>query len=120
VKWSKAKPAEDGSPRMDLAVPAFGYKNHVGIDRRHGLIRTWSVTDAARHGLGIGLRGGSRGTLQERAPPSDARFQCRTVAGRRSQVFVIPEQERCAASRYKAAHCSTVDVEASRPKGPTM
>ena len=31
------------------------------------------MTDAARHGLGIGLRGGS-GTLQERAPPSDARF----------------------------------------------
>ena len=27
VKWSKAKPAEDGSPRIDLAVPAFGYKN---------------------------------------------------------------------------------------------
>ena len=49
VKWSKAKPAEDGSPRIDLAVPAFGYKNHIGIDRRHGLIRTWAVTDAARH-----------------------------------------------------------------------
>lgn len=49
VKWSKAKPADDGSPRMDLAVPAFGYKNHLGVDRRHGLIRTWAVTDAARH-----------------------------------------------------------------------
>ena len=49
VKWSKAKPAADGSPRVDLAVPAFGYKNHVGIDRRHGLIRTWAATDAARH-----------------------------------------------------------------------
>jgi IS5 family transposase len=49
VKWSKAKPADDGSPRMDLAVPAFGYKNHLGIDRRHGLIRAWGVTDAARH-----------------------------------------------------------------------
>src|ERR671910_1117678 len=49
VKWSKAKPADDGSPRMDLAVPAFGYKNHLGVDRRHGLIRTWVVTDAARH-----------------------------------------------------------------------
>ena len=49
VKWSKAKPADDGSPRMDLAVPAFGYKNHLGIDRRHGLIRTFVVTDAARH-----------------------------------------------------------------------
>lgn len=49
VKWSKAKPADDGSPRVDLAVPAFGYKNHIGIDRRHGLIRTWVATDAARH-----------------------------------------------------------------------
>jgi IS5 family transposase len=42
VKWSKAKPADDGSPRVDLAIPAFGYKNHISIDRRHGLIRTWS------------------------------------------------------------------------------
>jgi IS5 family transposase len=49
VKWSKGKPAEDGSPRVDIAVPVFGYKNHVGIDRRHGLIRTWTVTDAARY-----------------------------------------------------------------------
>lgn len=49
VKWSKAKPADDGSPRVDLAVPAFGYKNHIGIDRRYGLIRTWAATDAARH-----------------------------------------------------------------------
>lgn len=49
VKWSKAKPSDDGSPRIDLAVPAFGYKNHLGIDRRHGLIRTWTATDAARH-----------------------------------------------------------------------
>jgi transposase, IS5 family len=49
VKWSKAKPSGDGSPRVDLAVPAFGYKNHIGIDRRHGLIRTWGATDAARY-----------------------------------------------------------------------
>lgn len=49
IKWSKAKPAEDGSKRVDIAVPSFGYKNHIGIDRRHGLIRTWIATDAARH-----------------------------------------------------------------------
>ena len=49
IKWSKAKPAEDGSKRVDIAVPAFGDKNHVAIDRRHGLIRTWATTDAARH-----------------------------------------------------------------------
>src|SRR5215207_993857 len=47
VKGSRAKPAEDGSPRTDIAVRVFGYKNHVGIDRRHGLIRTWAVTNAA-------------------------------------------------------------------------
>jgi IS5 family transposase len=49
VKFWKANPSDDGSPRIDLAVPAFGYKNHVAIDRRHGLIRTWLATDAARH-----------------------------------------------------------------------
>ena len=49
VKFSKAKPSDDGSSRIDLAVPAFGYKNHIGIDRRHGLIRTWTATDAARY-----------------------------------------------------------------------
>jgi transposase, IS5 family len=49
VKYTKARPSEDGAPRVDLAVPAFGYKNHIGIDRRHGLIRTWTATDASRH-----------------------------------------------------------------------
>ena len=49
VKFSKAKPSDDGFPRIDIAVPAFGYKNHIAIDRRHGLIRTWTATHAARH-----------------------------------------------------------------------
>src|ERR1700753_1738987 len=49
VKYTKAKPSTDGAPRVDLAIPAFGYKNHIGIDRWHGLIRTWITTDASRH-----------------------------------------------------------------------
>ena len=49
MKYSKAKPSADGAKRVDIAIPMFGYKNHVGIDRRHGLIRTWTATDAARH-----------------------------------------------------------------------
>jgi Transposase DDE domain len=49
MKYTKAKPSEEGSSRVDLAVPAFGYKNHLGIDRRHRLIRRWTVTDAARY-----------------------------------------------------------------------
>jgi transposase, IS5 family len=47
VKVSKAKPKEDGTKQVDIAVPAFGYQNHISIDRRHGLIRRWAVTDAA-------------------------------------------------------------------------
>ena len=34
---------------VDIAVPVFGYKNHIGTDRRFGLIRRWTVTDAAAH-----------------------------------------------------------------------
>ena len=34
VKYTKAKPSQEGRPRVDLAVPAFWYKNHIGIDRR--------------------------------------------------------------------------------------
>jgi len=50
VKYTKAKPREDGSvPPVDLAIPAFGYKNHVAIDRGFGLIRNWTATNAAAH-----------------------------------------------------------------------
>jgi len=49
VKVSKAKPRKDGTLQADLAVPAFGYKNHLSIDRRHRLIRRWITTDAAAH-----------------------------------------------------------------------
>lgn len=49
IKYTKAKPREDGAKMVDIAIPSFGYKNHIGIDRRHGLIRTWTVTNAAAH-----------------------------------------------------------------------
>lgn len=50
VKFSKAKVAEDGKAQQrDIAIPAFGYKNHAAIDRRHGFIRGWNVTSASAH-----------------------------------------------------------------------
>ena len=49
VKCTRAKPREDGRPQVDPAIPLFGYRNHVGVDRRHRLIRKWRVTDAAAH-----------------------------------------------------------------------
>ncbi len=48
VKFTKAKPKADGSKPVDIAIPSFGYQNHVSIDRAHGLIRKWDVTDAAK------------------------------------------------------------------------
>jgi IS5 family transposase len=49
VKYTKAKPLDNGRRQVDLAIPAFGYQNHIGADRRHRLIRRWLVTDAAAH-----------------------------------------------------------------------
>ena len=50
VKYTKAKVREDGSkPRVDIAIPMFGYQSHLSADRRHRLIRRWKVTDAAAH-----------------------------------------------------------------------
>jgi transposase, IS5 family len=50
VKYTKAKPQEDGSkPRVDIAIPLFGYQNHLSADRRHRLSRKGRVTDAAAH-----------------------------------------------------------------------
>jgi len=50
VKFTKAKAKEDGwTPPCDLAIPVFGYQNHVSIDRGFGFIRKWSATDAAAY-----------------------------------------------------------------------
>ena len=49
LKFSKARPAADGTPQIDIAIPTFGYKSHISIDRRHGIIRRGLVTDAAAH-----------------------------------------------------------------------
>ena len=48
IKFTKAKPKADGSKPIDIAIPSFGYQSHVSIDREHGLIRKWDVTDVAK------------------------------------------------------------------------
>jgi transposase, IS5 family len=50
VKFSKAKERPDGTkPLVDIAIPTFGYQNHVSIDRGFGFIRKWAATDAAAY-----------------------------------------------------------------------
>jgi IS5 family transposase len=52
IKRSRSKRSEANEMKaagVEIAVPVFGYKNHAGIDRRHGFIRKWTVTSAAAH-----------------------------------------------------------------------
>jgi transposase, IS5 family len=53
IKRGRRRPPRIGESQeritTEIAVPVFGYKNHLGIDRRHGFIRSFAVTDAARH-----------------------------------------------------------------------
>ncbi|OUJ16280.1 transposase, partial [Acetobacter sp. DsW_063] len=48
LKFTKARRHDDGTlPSTDLAIPFFGYKSHISIDRKFRLIRKWKTTDAA-------------------------------------------------------------------------
>jgi IS5 family transposase len=49
VKITKPKDQSATRSACQLAVPVFGYKSHVAIDWRFGFIRSFRITDAARH-----------------------------------------------------------------------
>jgi IS5 family transposase len=49
VKFAKARTSMSGKPQIDIAIPSFGYKNHIAIDQRFGFIRKSVVTHGARH-----------------------------------------------------------------------
>jgi IS5 family transposase len=44
VKYSKSM---DPGHDVSLAIPFFGYKNHISTDKRYGFIRKYEVTDAS-------------------------------------------------------------------------
>jgi transposase, IS5 family len=43
------KPDPARHKAVEIAIPVFGYKNHLSTDVTHGFIRKWAVTNAARH-----------------------------------------------------------------------
>ena len=49
IKFAKARVAVGGKPQIDIAIPSFGYKNHIAIDQRFGFIRKAVITHGARH-----------------------------------------------------------------------
>jgi IS5 family transposase len=48
-KFAKVRTAADGKAQIDIAIPSFGYKNHVAIDQSFGFIRKAVVTHGSRH-----------------------------------------------------------------------
>lgn len=49
LKFAKARPAADGRPQADIAIPSFGYKSSISICRAFGFIRKGKTTDGARY-----------------------------------------------------------------------
>lgn len=51
----KVRYRADGTPLPMIAIPTFGYKSHIAIDRKYGFIRGCAVTSAS-HADGRMLR----------------------------------------------------------------
>ena len=45
--WRESRYRADGTPLPVIALPVFGYKSHISIDRRFGFIREMALTSAA-------------------------------------------------------------------------
>ena len=69
IKHRKGKPGPDGKKRLDIAVPVFGCKTRIRIDRKHGIIRSRTVTSASAND-GARLR---EGLVQRNFASGDAR-----------------------------------------------
>ncbi len=78
VKFTRARPKEDGARQVDIAIPAFLCKSHVSVDLRHKVIRRQKVTDAA---AGDGARP-REGLIDPNANAGDVRADsaCRSHA----------------------------------------
>ena len=57
----EAAPGNGHQRQVAIAVPVFGYKNHIGIDREFGFLRRYAVTHAAAYD------GGQLGAVLDRA-----------------------------------------------------
>jgi IS5 family transposase len=103
IKFTKAKETPGGAkPMVDIAIPAFGYQNHIAIDRKFGFIRGWQATDAAAY-EGARLR---EGLL-------DAANTAKTV-------FADTAYRSAANETFLAKHGFVSRIHRKKPKGRPM
>jgi len=82
-----------------LLIPAFGYKNHINVDRRHRLIRKFQVTHAAAHDGArlpelLNPEAVDRRVWADTAYRSKANEAALAAAGRRSMIHFKKPQGR--------------------------
>lgn len=103
IKFTKAKENPGGAkPTLDIAIPAFGYQNHIAIDRKFGFIRGWQATDAATY-EGARLREGRL----------DATNTAKTV-------FADTAYRSAANETFMAKHGFVSRIHRKKPKGRPM
>jgi IS5 family transposase len=79
-KRREAAPGDGPQRQVEIAVPAFGYQNHVGIDREHGFLRRYTITHAATYD------GGQLGAVLDRDDAGAHRpRQCHPSPGARAR-----------------------------------
>ena len=100
LKRSKARPrARTARRQVEIAIPVFGYKNHVGIDRPHGLIRRFTATDAAAHD------GGQLTTCSTKTTPRAPCGPTPLTARKNERCWPGAASSRASAARTGAGRC---------------
>ena len=123
ARWTlvvgKAREREDGTRDADIAIPVFGYKSHASIDRRHGFIRRWEVTDAAAHDGRMLRRGLLDGTNTGTTVWADSAYRSKANEafmerqGFRSQVHHRKPKGRPMAPHIRRGNAGRSKVRAS-------
>ena len=117
--FGKARLREDGTKHADIAIPVFGYKSHASIDRRHGFIRKWEVTDASRHDGRMLRRGLLDGTNTGTTVWADSAYRSRANEdfmerhGFRSQVHHRKPRGRPMPAHIRRGNASRSSVRAA-------
>ena len=129
IKYTKAKPREDGTQPVDLAIPAFGYKNHVSHrprarpdpqldgDRRRRSRRRAAGRRARRDEHGERRVGRHRLSLGEERGDAEARGLVSRIHRKKPHGKPMPERTR-RANAMKSKVRAAVEHVFAHEKGP--
>lgn len=92
----------------EIALPLFGYKNHVGVDRSHGFIRRFTVTHAPRHD------GGQLAAVLD--PANTASEVWADTAYRSKANLAAPERRGLVAQFQRAKRARQANAAPHRPR----